>query len=71
VGWQFAGHMRTDLVLDALRMALTRRDAGADVQLIHHSDAGSQPRLKRSSQRRCVVPRRVGARALSVIDLVV
>jgi putative transposase len=42
VGWQFAAHMRTDLVLDALRMALTRRDAGADVQLIHHSDAGSQ-----------------------------
>ena len=34
--------MRTDLVLDALRMALTRRHAGADVQLIHHSDAGSQ-----------------------------
>jgi len=42
VGWQFAGHMRTDLVLDALRMALTRRDAGADVALVHHSDAGSQ-----------------------------
>jgi transposase InsO family protein len=42
VGWQFAGHMRTDLVTDALRMALTRRDAGADVALIHHSDAGSQ-----------------------------
>jgi putative transposase len=34
--------MRTDLVLDALRMALTRRDPGADVELIHHSDAGSQ-----------------------------
>jgi putative transposase len=42
VGWQFAGHMRTDLVLDALRMALTRRQAGADVELVHHSDAGSQ-----------------------------
>jgi putative transposase len=42
VGWQFAPHMRTDLVLDALRMALTRRRAGADVELIHHSDAGSQ-----------------------------
>jgi putative transposase len=42
VGWQFASHMRTDLVLDALRMALTRRTAGADVELIHHSDAGSQ-----------------------------
>jgi putative transposase len=34
--------MRTDLVLDALRMALTRRPAGANVELIHHSDAGSQ-----------------------------
>jgi putative transposase len=42
VGWQFAGHMRTDLVLDALRMALTRRPHGADVELVHHSDAGSQ-----------------------------
>jgi putative transposase len=42
VGWQFAEHMRTDLVLDALRMALTRRQAGADVDLVHHSDAGSQ-----------------------------
>jgi putative transposase len=42
VGWQFASHMRTDLVLDALRMALTRRDHGADVELVHHSDAGSQ-----------------------------
>jgi transposase InsO family protein len=42
VGWQFASHMRTDLVLDALRMALTRREHGADVGLIHHSDAGSQ-----------------------------
>jgi transposase InsO family protein len=42
VGWQFASHMRTDLVLDALRMALTRREPGADVELVHHSDAGSQ-----------------------------
>jgi transposase InsO family protein len=42
VGWQFADHMRTDLVLDALRMALARRAAGADVALVHHSDAGSQ-----------------------------
>jgi putative transposase len=42
VGWQFAPSMRTELVLDALRVALTWRDAGSDVQLIHHSDAGSQ-----------------------------
>ena len=45
VGWQFAEHMRTDLVLDALRMALARRSHGADVELIHHSDAGSQQYL--------------------------
>jgi putative transposase len=42
VGWQFAAHMRTTLVLDALRMALHQRQPGADVALVHHSDAGSQ-----------------------------
>jgi putative transposase len=42
VGWQLASHMRTDLVLDALRMALGTREHGADLQLVHHSDAGSQ-----------------------------
>jgi putative transposase len=42
VGWQLAPNMRTDLVLDALRMALHRRGPGADVELIHHSDRGSQ-----------------------------
>jgi putative transposase len=42
VGWQLAPHMRTDLVLDALRMALAQREAGADVELVHHSDRGSQ-----------------------------
>jgi putative transposase len=42
VGWQLAGDMRTTLVLDALRMAIGTREPGADFQLIHHSDAGSQ-----------------------------
>lgn len=42
VGWQFTSHMRTTLVLDALRMALHHRQPGADVGLVHHSDAGSQ-----------------------------
>ena len=42
IGWQLAPHMRTDLVLDALRMALHQRGPGADVELIHHSDRGSQ-----------------------------
>jgi transposase InsO family protein len=54
VGWQFAEHMRADLVLDALRMALHLRGPGADVQLVHHSDAGGQPELNRSSQH-CLV----------------
>ena len=42
VGWQLASHMRTTLVLDALRMALHQRGPGADVELVHHSDRGSQ-----------------------------
>ena len=42
VGWQLASHMRTTLVLDALKMALGTRQHGADLQLVHHSDAGSQ-----------------------------
>ncbi len=42
VGWQLSSHMRTDLVLDALRMALGTRQPGADFTLITHSDAGSQ-----------------------------
>jgi transposase InsO family protein len=67
VGWQFAGHMRTDLVLDALRMALGTRRPGADVALVHHSDCGSQPTLKRSSQRPLLFRERVGARDLTVI----
>jgi putative transposase len=53
VGWQLAGHMRTMLVLDALRMALHHRGPGADVELVHHSDRGSQGNTPRS-----ITPRR-------------
>jgi putative transposase len=42
VGWQLATHMRTDLVLDALRMALATRQPGADFTLVAHTDHGSQ-----------------------------
>jgi putative transposase len=42
VGWQFASHMRTEVVLDALQMALADRESGADLELVHHSDRGSQ-----------------------------
>jgi putative transposase len=51
VGWQLAAHMRTTLVLDALRMALGTRTPGADVALVHHSDRGSQGGFNRSSLR--------------------
>ncbi len=42
VGWQVAKHMRTELPLDALEMALWRRRIKKDSGLIHHSDRGSQ-----------------------------
>jgi putative transposase len=42
VGWQFASHMRTTLVLDALRMALSTRERVEALRLTHHSDRGSQ-----------------------------
>jgi len=50
VGWQLATHMRTDLVLDALKMALGLRGPGADVELVHHSDRGAQGGFNWSSQ---------------------
>ena len=40
VGWSMADHMRSDLVVDALQMAIARRQPEAG--LIHHSDMGSQ-----------------------------
>jgi putative transposase len=40
VGWAMAEHMRTELVTDALAMALHQRRPQAGV--IHHSDKGSQ-----------------------------
>jgi putative transposase len=42
VGWQFAAHMRTELVQDALEMAVAIRRPDRDALLIHHSDRGSQ-----------------------------
>jgi transposase InsO family protein len=40
VGWSMADHLRTELCLDALDMALRSRKPGKD--LIHHSDRGVQ-----------------------------
>jgi putative transposase len=38
VGWQLAEHIRAELVVDALQMAIHRPQGG----LVHHSDQGSQ-----------------------------
>jgi putative transposase len=51
VGWQLATHMRTDLPLDALEMALWRRGIKRGSGLIHHSDRGSQYVSIRYSER--------------------
>jgi putative transposase len=40
VGWSMTDHMRAELVVDALQMAVVRRRP--DPGLIHHSDQGSQ-----------------------------
>ncbi|BFV57647.1 hypothetical protein KCMC57_up27510 [Kitasatospora sp. CMC57] len=50
VGWQVADHMRTELPLDALEMALWRRRIKKGSGLIHHSDRGSQGGFNWSSQ---------------------
>jgi putative transposase len=39
VGWAMATHLRTELVLDALNMAIYRRNP---INVIHHSDQGTQ-----------------------------
>jgi len=40
IGWAMADHLRTELALDALRMALRARRPGAG--LVHHTDRGCQ-----------------------------
>jgi hypothetical protein len=42
VGWQLATHLRTDLALDALEMAIWQRNGAELDQLVHHSDRGVQ-----------------------------
>ena len=53
VGWQVATSLYTDLALDALKMAIWRREnQHADLRkLVHHSDRGVQYRAIRYSQR--------------------
>ena len=47
VGWSMADHLRTELVLDALDMAIEQRHPE---RVVHHSDQGCQAELNRWSQ---------------------
>jgi putative transposase len=49
VGWSMAPHIHTELVLDALGMAVVRRTPTTG-ETVLHSDHGSQPGFNRSSQ---------------------
>lgn len=49
VGWSMQSEMTSQLVTDALMMAVWRR--GKPDALLHHSDRGSQPGFNASSQR--------------------
>jgi putative transposase len=53
VGWQVSTSLYTDLALDALKMAIWRREGqDADLRkLVHHSDRGVQYRAIRYTQR--------------------
>jgi putative transposase len=50
VGWQVSRSLRTDLALDALEMAIWRRQAQLD-GLVHHSDRGGQYLAIRYTER--------------------
>jgi putative transposase len=67
VGWSMADHIRTELVLDALGMAIVRRSPAAG-ETILHSDHGTQLRFNGSSQHRCsgaIIGDRSGLRRVS------
>jgi len=48
VGWSMANHLRAELVLDALEMAVGQR---RPKDVVHHSDQGSQLGFNQSSQQ--------------------
>jgi putative transposase len=50
VGWAMANHLRAELVLDAMEMAVGQR---RPKDVIHHSDQGSLLEFNRSSQQQC------------------
>jgi putative transposase len=51
VGWQVADHLRADLALDALELAIFSRQGQIGEDLVHHSDRGVQYTSIRYTQR--------------------
>jgi putative transposase len=51
LGWQAADHMRSDLALDALEMAIWARRHESTAGLVHHSDRGVQYTSIRYTER--------------------
>jgi len=61
LGWALAGHMRTELPLEALELAVWTRQQHRLDGLVHHADAGGQTGFNRWSQH-CLVGPTVVAR---------
>jgi putative transposase len=70
VGWAMADHMRAELVVDALEMAVSQRKP--DPGLIHHSDQGSQYTALIFGQRchQAGIDRSMGARGCALDNAV-
>ncbi len=51
VGWRVASSLRTDFVLDALEQAICARAGDEPLDLVHHSDRGSQYLSMRYTER--------------------
>jgi putative transposase len=51
VGWQVADHLRADLALDALEMAIFSRQGQIAPDFVHHFDRGVQYTSIRYTQR--------------------
>ena len=54
IGWSIADHIRSELVVDALQMAIWRRQPSATEGTVFHSDHGVQTGFNRSMQHRLV-----------------
>jgi putative transposase len=61
VGWSMRADMQAELVVDALEMAIGRRQPGGG--LVCHSDQGSQTTFNPSSQQLVVVDLKVNTRS--------